>query len=78
MKGINIYHYLITILLVSLSSPSLFLSEETMKKPIQTIYWSNKKIVGDYNKDLSIKSNKGIFVGKLKNDVLSFKGIPYT
>ena len=47
MKRINIYLCLTTILLVSLSSPSLFVSEETMKKRMQAMYGDNKVIVGD-------------------------------
>ena len=53
------------------------LSENKNKKRVQNLYGENKEIEGDYDKNLSVECNNGIFVGLKKNDVLSFKGIPY-
>lgn len=50
---------------------------ESNKERMQNLYGENKEITGDYDKSLSITCNNGIFVGLKKNNVLSFKGIPY-
>lgn len=41
------------------------------------LYGENKEVNYDYDKSLSVKCENGTFVGKLKNDVISFKGIPF-
>ena len=64
MKEIKIFHgFIIFFLLFHITSSSLFVSENDMKKRMQAIYGENKEIVGDYNKDLSVKCNNVIFVG---------------
>lgn len=40
-------------------------------------YQPNQEIVGDYDKTLAIKCYNGTFVGKLDDDVASWKGIPF-
>ncbi|MBO6243295.1 MAG: carboxylesterase family protein, partial [Clostridia bacterium] len=44
---------------------------------MEKIYGENKEITGDYDNELSAACNNGIFVGTKKDDVISFKGIPY-
>lgn len=44
---------------------------------MKALYGENKIINGDYDKNLAVKCENGTFVGKLNNDVLSFKGIPF-
>ena len=53
------------------------LSEQDVRKLMQSLYGENKEITGEYEKDLSVSCNNGIFVGKKKDDVISFKGIPF-
>ena len=50
---------------------------EENRKRMKSLYGENKEITGDYDKDLSVSCNNGIFVGTKKEDVISFKGIPY-
>ena len=45
---------------------------------MQDLFWENQEIKGEYDKSLSVTCKNGIFVGKLKGNVISFKGIPYT
>lgn len=40
-------------------------------------YRKNQEIVGEYPKELAIKCHNGVFVGKKKESVISYKGIPY-
>lgn len=48
------------------------------KKTIyENLYGENKEIKGEYDKVLSVTCNNGVFVGKKKENVLSFKWIPY-
>ena len=47
------------------------------KGRMQNIYGENKEITGEYDTNLSVTCNNGIFVGLKKDNVLSFKGIPY-
>ena len=47
------------------------------KERINNMFGENKEITGEYDSNLSVACNNGIFVGIRKNDVLSFKGIPY-
>jgi len=65
------------ILLILYFASSTCLSMEEKKKYIKSLYGENKEIIGEYDKDLSITCNNGIFVGKKNGSVLSFKGIPY-
>ena len=55
----------------------LCISVEETKKKMQDLYGENKEITGEYDQSLSVKCKNGIFVGKLKENVISFKGIPY-
>ena len=71
MSAIN---YILLILYFSLS---ICLSIEEKKKYMKNLYVENKEIAGEYDKDLSIACNNGIFVGKKNGNVLSFKGVPY-
>lgn len=66
------------IFLLSFFSLSINASnDEKYKSIMQNLYGENKEITGDYDKSLSITCNNGIFVGKKKEDILSFKGIPF-
>ena len=47
------------------------------RERIIQLFGENKEIKGEYNKNLSITCDNGIFVGIKKDNVLSFKGIPY-
>ena len=42
------------------------LSEQDIRKLMQSLYGENKEITGEYEKDLSVSCNNGIFVGKKK------------
>ena len=66
-------------LIIFLSIVSLLLcqNEEEIRKKMQKLYGENKEITGNFDQSLSITSNNGIFVGLKKENVLSFKGIPY-
>ena len=50
---------------------------EENRKRMEKLYGENKEITGDYDKALSVTCNNGIFVGTKKEDVISFKGIPF-
>ena len=41
------------------------------------MFEKNKEMIGEYPKDLAVKCQNGIFVGKREGKVLSYKGIPY-
>ena len=68
---------IIFILALFLFQNSLCDVNEENRKRMEKLYGENKEITGDYNKDLSATCNNGIFVGIKKNDVISFKGIPF-
>lgn len=40
-------------------------------------YTPNREITGDYDKSLAVNCENGTFVGRLADNVISFKGIPY-
>ena len=65
------------ILLVFLFPLLSFNSVDELKKRMQALYGENKEITGEYDEDLSVTCNNGIFVGKKTENVVSFKGIPY-
>ena len=44
---------------------------------MQDLFWENKEITGDYDKSLSVACKNGIFVGSIKGNIVSFKGIPF-
>ena len=44
---------------------------------MHSLYGENKTIEGEYDYSLSAKCENGIFVGKKKNDVIAYKGIPF-
>ena len=44
---------------------------------MKALYGENKVIEGNYNHDLAVKANNGIFVGQREDSLLVFKGIPY-
>lgn len=44
---------------------------------MQSLYGENKEITSEYDHSLSVKCENGVFVGKKKDDVISFKGIPF-
>ena len=67
-----LFYLNIIILLLCVSS-----KKKDNKKRVRNLYGENKEITGEYDKNLSITCNNGIFVGIKKDDVLSFKGIPY-
>lgn len=55
----------------------LCISVGEIKIKMNNLYGENKEITEEYDKSLSVECNNGIFVGKLKENVISFKGIPY-
>ena len=65
------------ILLILYFSLSICYSFEEKKQYMKNLYGENKEITGEYDKDLSITCNNGIFVGKKNGNILSFKGVPY-
>lgn len=44
---------------------------------VLNLYGENKIIEGKYDSKLAVKCENGIFVGKEKNGILSYKGIPF-
>ena len=68
---------IIFVLVLFLFQISLCDVNKENRKMMEKLYGENKEITGDYNKDLSVTCNNGIFVGIKKKDVISFKGIPY-
>lgn len=52
-------------------------SEDEIRKRLQALYGENKEISGNYDTTLSVTCNNGIFVGKKKENIISYKGIPY-
>lgn len=50
---------------------------QSAKETIRASYGVNHPIRGDYDAALSAKCINGTFVGKLKGEILSFKGIPF-
>ena len=68
---------IIFILVLFLFKISLCDVNEENRKKMEKIYGENKEITGDYDNELSATYNNGIFVGTKKDDVISFKGIPY-
>ena len=56
---------------------------DPVKKKIETekmraLYGENRQITdGNYDRSLAVKCINGTFVGKLKDDVIAFKGIPF-
>ena len=73
MSKISIGYIVVFLFHISLCD----LSEKDIRKLMQSLYGENKEITGEYEKDLSVSCNNGIFVGKKKDDVISFKGIPF-
>lgn len=55
---------------------STYPSDEVFAK-MQKLYGENKEIKGEYDQNLAVKCENGIFVGKEKNGVISYKGIPF-
>jgi para-nitrobenzyl esterase len=47
------------------------------KERVRKLYGENKEITGEYDINLSVTCNNGVYVGLKKDDILSFKGIPY-
>lgn len=70
------YGKLIMILIIFLPI-LLCISVGEIKIKMNNLYGENKEITEEYDKSLSVECNNGIFVGKLKENVISFKGIPY-
>ncbi|MBR2254612.1 MAG: carboxylesterase family protein, partial [Candidatus Methanomethylophilaceae archaeon] len=49
-----------------------------LKKSIMAQYGVNKKISGgDYDESVAVKCVNGTFVGRRKNGVVAYKGIPF-
>ena len=72
--------FAILIIEILLSFPILLCnnSEKENRRLMQNMYGENKEIKNNnYDKSLSITCNNGIFVGLKKQNVISFKGIPY-
>lgn len=47
------------------------------KKRMQALYGENKRVTGNYDSDCAAVCANGVFLGKRRNDVLIFKGIPF-
>ena len=52
-------------------------SQKAEKERVRAMYGVNKKIRGSYDEKHAVRCTNGIFVGKAREQVLSFKGIPY-
>ena len=65
------------LLLIFLFASTISYSYKEKKEYMKNLYGENKEINGDYDKDLSVTCNNGVFVGKKIGNVISFKGIPY-
>ena len=49
------------------------------QKKVRAAYGENKRITdGSYEKSLAVKCVNGTFVGKKTENVIAYKGIPYT
>lgn len=66
----------VSVLLVPLSGCSDS-GAGSSKQRMESIYGENREINGDYDKSASAVCSNGIFVGKDKNGVRAFKGIPF-
>ena len=51
--------------------------EAEKRKRIMSRYGENQIIDGEYDKSLSAVCHNGVFVGKEKDSIIAFKGIPY-
>ena len=49
----------------------------SIEQEMKALNGENKVIEGNYNHDLAVKANNGIFVGQREDSLLVFKGIPY-
>ena len=49
----------------------------SIEQEMKALYGENEVIEGNYNHDLAVKANNGIFVGQREDSLLVFKGIPY-
>ncbi len=47
------------------------------KAKMMEAYGENKEISGNYDEKLAAKAESGTYVGKIDNDIISWKGIPY-
>ena len=50
---------------------------EDRKAFVRSFYGENHPITGDYDKSLAVKCVNGTYVGKMKDGVIEFKGIPF-
>ena len=75
VSPIAIFLIIITIILLVIFIPRT--ENDPNKERIADLIGENKIITGEYAKNLSVTCNNGIFVGLQKDNVLSFKGIPY-
>lgn len=48
-----------------------------LEQEMKALYGENKVIEGEYDHDLAVRANNGIFVGRREDGLLVFKGIPY-
>ena len=75
VSPIAIFLIIIMIILLVIFIPRT--ENDPNKERIADLIGENKIITGEYAKNLSVTCNNGIFVGLQKDNVLSFKGIPY-
>ena len=75
VSPIAIFLIIIMIILLVIFIPRT--ENDPNKERIEDLIGENKIITGEYAKNLSVTCNNGIFVGTQKDNVLSFKGIPY-
>ncbi|MCR5150920.1 MAG: carboxylesterase family protein [Clostridiales bacterium] len=57
--------------------PSIAFAANDVHTEMQALYGENAEIDGSYDKRLAAKCYNGIFVGKERNGVIAYKGIPY-
>lgn len=63
--------------MVSATKKKDFVNEK--QKKVRAAYGENKRITdGSYEKSLAVKCVNGTFVGKKTENVIAYKGIPYT
>ena len=68
--------YLVGSLLYEMHDAKIEIAES--KAQMETIIGENKEITGgDFNRDMAVVCDNGTFVGLEKNEVRSYRGIPY-
>ncbi len=65
-----------TLVLFGAANP-VMAEEQSTKEMMQEMYGENQIITGDYNEELAVACQNGIYVGLENDGIVSYKGIPY-